>query len=298
MEDVTKIEIEIHKKDDGYVIINLTPDSEEILNNMTYDNCIIMSHMFAQLSYNIMAKETVDELEKLSDKLKSQTTVCDLFGAFANYDNEEIKKITESAIQSGIDIVKRNAIKEAANEWQECLLGGLSGLLSPERDTSNKRHKYLTMIPIKPTKFNKDYVQYFNNILPNIRNYYSSNMTTEELEGYIVNILSLIIEEYITKYTEATKTIPDEKFFNSIQQHIIKITTEALSVITSQIKDAYKESKLYKNLSQLAPMSQEAEAELIDNLDFRDILRAYEDSMNKLDDTQLQKDDNKSDSIE
>lgn len=298
MEDVTKIEIEIHKKDDGYVIINLTPDSEDILNNMTYDNCIIMSHMFAQLSYNIMAKETVNELDKLSDKIKSQTTVYDLFGTFANYDNEEIKKITESAIQSGIDIVKRNAIKEAANEWQECLLGGLSGLLSPERDTSNKRHKYLTMIPIKPTKFNKDYVQYFNNILPNIRNYYSSNMTTEELEGYIVNILSLIIEEYITKYTEATKTIPDEKFFNSIQQHIIKITTEALSVITSQIKDAYKESKLYKNLSQLAPMSQEAEAELLDNLDFRDILRAYEDSMNKLDDTQLQKDDNKSDSIE
>lgn len=282
MDKITKLEIEIHNNNNGYVNINLTPESEQKLIKMDYTNSIILSHMFAQLAYNIMAKETVNEIDKLCEDFKSKATICDLFGVLAEVDDDEIQQISERAIQSGIDLVRHNMTKDAADIWQECLLGGLACLLSPNRNTNNKHYKYVMMLPTKPTKLNNDYVKYFEDILLNTRNYYPADTTAKDLEGYIVNILSLIIEKHIAEYSYVNKKIPDKEFFNNIQQHILKITTEALSVVISQLKDAYNESKIYNQLNGLTNLSPVEEAELTSGIDFRDILKAYRDNINNL----------------
>ena len=281
MEKITKIEIELHELDNDYIKINLTPESETKLINRNYTDSIIISHMFAQLSYSIMTKNTMNEIDEMCDRIAKQTTVCDLFGTLADEDDDTIQEITQSAIKSGIELVKHNIVKDAAETWQECLLCGIASLLSPTRDASNKHYKYLMMLPERPTKLNRDYVEYFKNIIQNTRNCYSSNLTSEEIEGYIVNILSLIVEQHIEEYTKVNKKIPDKDFFNTIQQHLIKITTEALSVIIAQIKEAYKESEIYTKLNSYTMLSEEEEAELTAGIDFRDILKSYKDNINK-----------------
>jgi len=281
MEKITKIEIELHELDNDYIKINLTNEYETKLINRNYTDSIIISHMFAQLSYSIMTKNTMNEIDKICDRIAKQTTVCDLFGTLADADDDTIQEITQSAIKSGIELVKHNIVKDAAETWQECLLCGIASLLSPARDASDKHYKYLMMLPERPTKLNRDYVEYFKNIIQNTRNCYSSNLTSEEIEGYIVNILSLIVEQHIEEYTKVNKKIPDKDFFNTIQQHLIKITTEALSVIIAQIKEAYKESEIYTKLNSYTMLSEEEEAELTAGIDFRDILKSYKDNINK-----------------
>ena len=65
-----------------------------------------------------------------------------------------------------------------------------------------------------------------------------------------------------------------------LKKHLLKITTEALSVIIAQIKEAYKESEIYTKLNSYTMLSEE-EAELTAGIDFRDILKSYKDNINK-----------------